>query len=303
MGGNSLPFINRKEKEKMKITEVIERYLSFIKREHSIGNYKFYKNHLGHFKTWTEKRDIYITEDIKYYVFDDYIADMKNTCANITINKRIGALKRMFRHMKIDYPYLQEIGKLKERVHTYDMIEEEDLRRIRSYIKSLPSCEGNNLFYQALILLLMDTGARISEILNIKKENVNIQEQEILLTETKTKVDRTVFFKGATVLAIKKMLEIKTNHEYLLHHLPLNRRPNYFDVDNYMRKLRKIMGLKKLHAHMFRHSLATIWLQSGADIVTVMNVMGHVNMETTQRYQHTKKDHMKNMFMKKFNLD
>lgn len=287
----------------MKITEVIERYLSFIKREHSIGNYKFYKNHLGHFKTWTEKRDIYTTEDIKYYVFDDYISDMKNTCANITINKRIGALKRMFRHMKIDYPYLQEIGKLKERVHTYDMIEEEDLRRIRSYIKSLPSYEGNNLFYQALILLLMDTGARISEILNIKKENVNIQEREILLTETKTKIDRTVFFQDSSVRILKAMYDLENEHGYLLHHIVLNRRPNYFDVDNYMRKLRKILELKKLHAHMFRHSLATIWLQSGADIVSVMNVMGHKNMETTQRYQHAKKKHMKNMYNSKYNLD
>ncbi|BCR36596.1 tyrosine-type recombinase/integrase [Mariniplasma anaerobium] len=77
---------------------------------------------------------------------------------------------------------------------------------------------------------------------------------------------------------------------------------NYFDVDNYMRKLRESLGMNKLHAHMFRHSLATLWLRSGADIVSVMEVMGHKNMETTQRYQHTEKRHIKNMY-EKYELD
>jgi len=41
---------------------------------------------------------------------------------------------------------------------------------------------------------------------------------------------------------------------------------------------------------MFRHSLATLWLQEGAAILSVMGVIGHKNMETTQRYQHAKKN-------------
>lgn len=287
----------------MNIKDLSDRYISFIKRQHSTGTYRFYKNHLGHFIKWLSNKEVSDTDDFKYYLFDDYIANMKDTCANITINKRIGILKRMFKHMGIDLPYLQSIDKLRERVHTYDMIEETDLRMIRSYIRSIPSEHENNLFYQVLILLLMDTGARISEILNIKKKNVNIQEQEILLTETKTKEDRIVYFKGASVQAVQKMIDIKNDHGYLLHHIVLNRQSNYFDVDNYMRKLRKLFGFKKLHAHMFRHSLATIWLQNGADITSVMSVLGHKNMETTQRYQHAKRKHIKEIYNKKFNLE
>ncbi|MCR3906265.1 MAG: tyrosine-type recombinase/integrase, partial [Tenericutes bacterium] len=60
---------------------------------------------------------------------------------------------------------------------------------------------------------------------------------------------------------------------------------------------------KSLHAHMFRHSMASIWLQNGADIRSVMEVLGHKNLETTQRYLHVSKDHTKNMFKKNYNLD
>lgn len=148
----------------------------------------------------------------------------------------------------------------------------------------------------------MDTGARINEILHIRRENVDLANQEILLTETKTKTDRVVFIQETSVKYIKKMIDIKHDHPYLLHHIVMNREANYFDVDNYMKKLRSIFGFNKLHAHMFRHSLATLWLQEGADIVSVMEVMGHKNMETTQRYQHAKKKHIKKTYQK-YKLD
>ncbi len=287
----------------MLIQEVVSRYQSYIKRQHSNGTYRFYVNHLSHFVKWSEQREIYDTDDLKYYVFDDYIADMKETCQNITINKRIGILKRCFKQMKIELPYLQSIEKLRERVHTYDMIELEDLKMLRTYHKGLDDDIGNNLFYKCLILLLMDTGARINEILHIKRENVDLANQEILLTETKTKTDRVVFIQDSSVKYIKKMSDIKHEHPYLLHHMIMNRQANYFDVDNYMKKLRSQFGFNKLHAHMFRHSLATILLQRSADIVSVMSIMGHKNMETTQRYQHAKKTHVKKIYKTKFDID
>ncbi len=90
-----------------------------------------------------------------------------------------------------------------------------------------------------------------------------------------------------------KKYRVKHKHPYLMHHMIMNRKANYFDVDNYIKKLRLQFGFNKLQAHMFRHSLATIWLQESADILSVMEVMGHKNMETTQRYQHAKKKHIK----------
>jgi integrase/recombinase XerC/integrase/recombinase XerD len=98
------------------------------------------------------------------------------------------------------------------------------------------------------------------------------------------------------------MMLIENDHGYLLHNILKNRQGNYFDVDNYMRKLKDKLNLNKLHAHMFRHSLATLWLQEGADLLSVMNVLGHKNMETTQRYQHANKKHIKKTY-KKYKID
>jgi site-specific recombinase XerD len=70
-----------------------------------------------------------------------------------------------------------------------------------------------------------------------------------------------------------------------------------------MRALRLQFGLKKLHAHMFRHSFATIMINRGADLISLMNIMGHKNLETTQRYLHANKEHTKKMYFNSFNLD
>lgn len=145
----------------MAIEEVFSRYLSYIKRQHSNGTYRFYISHLGHFKKWLVKRGILYCDDIKYDVIDDYIAEMKHNCTNVTINKRIGILKRCFKHSGIDLPYLQSIEKLKERSKTFNALDLETFQRLRKYIHNLPESTTNGLYHKLFLALLSDTGARI----------------------------------------------------------------------------------------------------------------------------------------------
>lgn len=287
----------------MKIEKIVNDFLLEVKLRHSIGTWRFYRSHLRHFINYAASISLSDLSDVDDSVIVDYVAHMKMTCENITINKRIGCLKMMYKQMRIDFPYLQSIDKFKVRQKTFDMVSEMDLKRIRSYMKNLSDGVGNNLYYKCLVLLMMDTGARIQEILFIEKKHVNLKDGEILLTHTKTKEDRTVFISDAAAHELRKIMMIDSKHPYVLHNITKNRPGTYNDVIWWMKHLRDVFNLKTLHAHMFRHSMASIWLQNGADIRSVMEVLGHKNLETTQRYLHVSREHAKNMFRKNYNLD
>jgi len=153
------------------------------------------------------------------------------------------------------------------------------------------------------MLLLIGTGCRANELIHIEKKNVHLDALEILLTTTKTKENRVVYIHPETAKELKKMMAIKTNHKYLLHHIECDRPINYFDIDWMMKHYRKIMDVDKLHAHMFRHSLASIMLERGSDIKSVQEILGHRNLETTQRYTHSRKDHVKKTFFSNYDLN
>jgi len=283
----------------MQIKESIDRYISYVKRQFSLGTYRYYKSHLGHFILWCDKRALETTDDIKYYVFDDYISDMKQTCSNATINKRIGMLKRWSINQAHDWPYLHQIKKLKERKTTFHMIDNKTMNKIKKYVMTLNTDEYNNLVYKTMVHLLIDTGARINEVLSIEIKNIALKKNEILLTTTKTKSDRIVYFRNDTRELIKETIKKSRSH-FLLYNNEKDRHIKYEDVRFFFRKMKRVLNIDELHPHMFRHTMATNWLEAGADLVSVMETLGHKNLETTERYLHMNKKHIKKTYMEKY---
>ncbi|MDY0209846.1 MAG: tyrosine-type recombinase/integrase [Acholeplasma sp.] len=283
----------------MQIRESVERYISYVKRQFSLGTHRYYKSHLGHFLLWADKREILDIEDIKYYVFDDYIADMKQTCSNTTINKRIGMLKRWSINQNHDLPYLHSIKKLKERRTTFKMIDHRTMNKIKKYVHTLDVSIYNNLVYKTMVLLLIDTGARINEVLSIEIKNIDVKKNEILLTTTKTKSDRVVYFRNDTKKLIQDTIK-KSRSNFLLYNNEKDRLIKYEDVRFFFRKMKRILDIDELHPHMFRHTMATNWLEAGADLISVMETLGHKNLETTERYLHVNKKHIKKTYMEKY---
>jgi integrase/recombinase XerC/integrase/recombinase XerD len=288
----------------MKIEEIISQYLSYIKRQHSSGTYRFYKSHLSHFVNWCNLNLISTVSEFDEEAINEYICQMKLSCENVTINKRVGILKRMYKRLNIDFTYLYSIEKLKERSKTFDMLSREELKSINRYVNSLPDEAYNNLMYKGVITLLTDTGCRINELINIEKKNITIESDYgyILLTVTKMKKDRLVPFTAHSIPIIKKLIEDNKKSTYLFYNKLKDRNMTYDDVIFFMRKLKDKLNIDKLHPHMFRHSMATIWLENGADLKSVMLVLGHQNMKTTDRYLHNSIAHIRKTYINKFKI-
>lgn len=91
---------------------------------------------------------------------------------------------------------------------------------------------------------------------------------------------------------------IKHDHKFLLHNIDKNRAADYDDIRYILRQAKKRLGIKKLHPHMFRHTVATFLVESRMDLPSLMNLLGHRNLETTRRYLHMSKKHVKSRYEK-----
>uniref|UniRef100_A0A7C5KET3 Recombinase XerC n=1 Tax=Thermodesulfobium narugense TaxID=184064 RepID=A0A7C5KET3_9BACT len=137
-----------------------------------------------------------------------------------------------------------------------------------------------------IILLLFNTGMRISELKDIKIEDINFDRNEIR-TIGKGDKERIVFFTDYTKDLLKRYIskrkKIKTNSRYLfLSRLGkgISERMIRYIVSNTW----KMQTGKGITPHQLRHSLATFLLNEGVELKYIQEILGHENINTTNIY-------------------
>ena len=145
-----------------------------------------------------------------------------------------------------------------------------------------------------IVYLLLDTGMRLSELVNLKIENLNLIENSISLTYTKTSVDRTVFVSDKTIEILREYLKL-LNHKYgtLIVEFRTQGKvyPRY--INHLLSNIVKILNIhQSISPHKWRHTYATMCLQNGANLEFVRKTLGHSNLQTTQKYLHLERGNL-----------
>ncbi|MFT4416032.1 tyrosine-type recombinase/integrase [Fredinandcohnia humi] len=132
-----------------------------------------------------------------------------------------------------------------------------------------------------LFTLLITTGSRISEILNIKIRDINWNEETIILPLTKNREQRIIILRPDISEAIKKYTKeygIEDN-DYLFN-------LNYSQVSYLLKSFLKKVNLERVNIHSLRHSFATLMYESNTDITLIKQMLGHNDIEVTRNYIH-----------------
>ncbi len=156
---------------------------------------------------------------------------------------------------------------------------------------------------RAMLELLYATGIRVSELISLKKEDMNLA-MEYVVCHEKSK-DRIIPFGSAAKNALAVYLEQTRSHmigegesEYLFVNCsgkPMSRQGFWKLIKHYAQKA----GIEKeITPHTFRHSFAAHLLEKGADVQSVQKMMGHADVSTTQMYVEMQAGNVRDVYKK-----
>jgi len=159
---------------------------------------------------------------------------------------------------------------------------------------------------KAILEVLFSTGLRVSELVSLNRDNVDIKRREFGVVGKGGRA-RVVFLSSRAASYLEEYLKARDdNFKPLFIRHSRNLAPNL--KDNQMRlTARSVQRILKKYSrkvklpfdatpHVLRHSFATDLLMAGADIRSVQEMLGHKNIQTTQIYTHVTHRHLKEIY-------
>jgi tyrosine recombinase xerC len=159
---------------------------------------------------------------------------------------------------------------------------------------------------RAIIELLFSSGLRVSELVNLNRDHINLARREFMV-RGKGQKDRPVFVSMSAAEHVKNYLDARHDNLPALF-ISYSRRLAKPSVSGDYRRLSarsiqrmvshyaRLAGITKhVSPHTMRHSFATDLLMNGADLRAVQSMLGHSNIATTQIYTHVTDQHLKDV--------
>ncbi len=173
-------------------------------------------------------------------------------------------------------------------------------------IDNIPLDSEQGLRDRAIIELLFSSGLRVSELVNLNRDHINLKRREFMV-RGKGQKDRPVFVSQHAAEQVKNYLQARQDSLPALF-LSYSRRSTKPTISGDYRRLSarsiqrmisyyaRLAGITKhVSPHTMRHSFATDLLMNGADLRSVQSLLGHSSISTTQVYTHVTDQHLKDI--------
>lgn len=285
----------------------INSFISYLQTEKRYSKHTItaYKNDLFTFQQFLQKE--FSLADISlctHHIVRSWVAYlMENKKEAKTINRKLSALKSFFNFLIKNNvvqtnPMLKVIApKIRKRLPTY--VPESNMNNLLQ--KDLFSEDFNGKRDRLILEFLYNTGIRLSELIGIKMQDVDMAESKVKVLGKRNK-ERIIPFNHYLLEIVKEYTEARNkkfpsteNEEMLLTSKgsPLYAKFVYRIVNKY---LSEVTTLSKKSPHVIRHTFATHMLNNGADINAIKELLGHSSLAATQVYTHNSIEKLKNIY-------
>jgi|TARA_B110000438_G_scaffold300071_1_gene351622 site-specific recombinase XerD len=264
------------------LTQIHQR---LIIRRYSPSTVSTYLNCLKHFFQFFEAKK---TENLTKEELLLYIESLVNKgYSKSTQNQYINAIK---------FYYEKYLNREKEYYYIDRPIKDKKLPVVLSKEEvQLIFNQLHNLKHKTILVLIYSCGLRISELINLKINDIDNKRMLIQIRNSKGNKDRQVKLADQILILLRKYFITYQPKQYLINGLNGHKYSSASIQKIIKRAAHKARISKNVTPHTLRHSFATHLLEDGIDIRYIQTILGHNNIQTTQIYTHVSSKHLKNI--------
>ena len=279
-------------------------FSSYLKneRKYSDNTYLGYLNVISQLINYLEKHikkkryeitiDDFTRDNILSFL--DYI-ETTNNCVEKTRNHHLTVIKSFFKYVQTINPIyierfleIDSIKKKKEEKKTIDYLTIEELEAVLSQC-DLKSKSGYKHF--VLMSLLYETACRVSELINIKINDINFCNNSYIKVLGKGNKERIIYISKNMVEILEKYIKKFNISDGYLFLNNSSRQYTRFGINKIVEKYVNLskenhesLNNKNITPHSFRHSKAIHFLQNGTSLPVIQKFLGHNQIQTTEMY-------------------
>lgn len=291
------------------VNKLLTEYLEYLEIEKNrspltVRNYHFYLKRFLDFAKITKPEQITYEVVRQFRLYLNRLVVNGRPLTKSTQNYHSIAIRNFLKYLarhdvKTMAPEKIELAKAGQRV--VEFLDGSDLSRLMEAPLKTNLPEVVSFRDKAIIETLFSTGLRVSELVNLNRDSINLEKDEFTVVGKGNK-PRVVFLSDSARHWLKQYLNKRQdmNMELFVAHDRASKGRKDENgltarsVERLVNKYRRQAGItKRVTPHTMRHSFATDLLSNGADIRSVQSMLGHSSITTTQIYTHVTNQQLK----------
>jgi integrase/recombinase XerC len=280
----------------------IEYFIKYIKHEkrYSEHTIKSYETDLHQFRNfvYAEQEDSSDTSDTSMLAYNNiraWIVDLKkHKISSRSINRKLSCLKSYYKYLQkqgleINNPFVKIVNP-KNNKRLPEFVQEKQMNKLGDSLVYTEDFSG--LRDRFMIELFYNTGMRLSELINVKHKDIDINNKSVKVLGKRNK-ERICPLNDYTINIYIDYYDKKKENDF-----DVNKESHLIVTDKGKKLYEKFVYRKVVHyisqfseinkksPHILRHTFATHMLNNGADLNSIKELLGHSNLAATQVYTH-----------------
>lgn len=281
---------------------ILEQFLNYLTSEKRFSSHTVlaYENDLKQFLEFSEINSIEGLNESNHQLIRSWVVNLiENNYSNKSVNRKLSSLRSFVKWCKkndfiVNNPLKKIIApKVAKRLPVFARESDIEKEKVEVFFDDTFAGKRDHLIVELLYL----TGVRLSELINLKIENITNDSIKVLGKRNKERlipISKELNNQIVEYLILRNLIDCKESNLFVLESgKKIYDKLVYRIINNY---LSSHTNLEKRSPHVLRHTFATHMMNSGVGLEVLKNLLGHANLSATQVYTHNSFSQLNNIY-------